>query len=504
MEINEATIADEVSVKEVSKNNNETYEQAFSRTNFSELEKIILRNLNENPASPVFNKYSKAEILTYLKDPYRYEDNLREAVIYIYGVSSIYWRIVQYFASLTDFAYVISPENLDITKAKKETLNKNRLKTIALFESMNLETQLREILTVCFREDVYYATTWLDNEKITIQQLPSKYCRVASIEDNVLNVTFDFSYFSGRNEALLEYYPPEFEKKYRIYQKERRAQRWQDLDSPASFAIKVNRDIKNYAMPPLVGTLISLYDLADYQDLLLSKTELENYALLFMKLGMTTDGQYEIPYQQAVRYFDNLASQLPEQVGAVLTPMKIEKIDFKDDGADASAAVANAENSIFTAAGVSSLLFNNPRASAAALLLSIKADQAITFAVVQSIEDALNRILKYYGFGRNFKIKFLDVSRFNRDEMADQYLKAATYGMPTISMYCAAVGLNPTEVEGLNYLENDVLNLTERFKPLRSSNTMSSSDSVTRNRVGRPRLSDDDLSDEGENSRERE
>ena len=474
----------------------------FDKRDFAKaVNKLVLRNLNEDSSTPTFYKYSKEEIMEYVKDPAKNEQALRDAVIYMYGASSKFYRIIQYFVGLTDLSYILVPKNINTeNKNVIKSLANNRLKTLTFVNSMNIKTQARDILTVCLREDVYYATCWVEKDNVTIQQLPSQYCKISSIEENVANVTFDFSYFD-RNAKYLPYYPKEFDTKYKAYQKKKRELRWQDLDSPNSFAIKANRDIKNYALPPLIGVLVSLYDLADYQDLKLTQTELENYALLVMKLGMT-DGQWDMDFKKARDFWMNLDDVMPEQVGSILSPMPIEKIDFKHSGASDTDKVAEAENSIFTEAGVSSLLFNNSKASANALQLSIKADQSLTFGIVKSIEDALNRLIGKQSFGKNFKITFIDSSPYNRKEMADQYLKAATYGIPTISMYCATVGLNPEEVENLNYLENDVLGLVNKFVPLRSSNTMSSE--AQSDEAGRPQAEDDELTDEGENSREKQ
>lgn len=484
-----------------SRNVQDTYE--LSRHDFAKAgQKVILRDLNNNPTSPTFNKYTKSDIITYLSNPANYETQLRDAVIYIDGASTKFYRIIRYFASLSDLSYIVTPYNIDVNNAKVDQLTKNRIKTINFLRSMNIKTQGREMLTVAFREDVYYATCWVESESITMQQLPSQYCKIASIEGNVCNVSFDFSYFNT-NSALLDLYPKEFTTKYNAYLKDRRGMRWQDLDSPNSFAIKVNRDIKNYALPPLIGVLMSLYELEDYKSLKLTKTELENYAILVMKLGLI-NGEFELPYQKAKDFWSNLSKVLPEEIGTVLSPMDIEKIDFNKNGAAEADRVEEAQKNIFTDAGVSTLLFNNEKASANALEQSIKADQALTFAVVKSFEDALNRMLHAQSFGKNFKITFIDSSPWNRDKMAEQYLKAATYGVPTISAYCATVGLAPEDIESISFMENDMLQIHSKLKPLQSGNSMSG-DAISAddsNTPGRPK--EETLTDAGETSREYE
>ena len=96
----------------------------------------------------------------------------------------------------------------------------------------------------------------------------------------------------------------------------------------------------------------------------------------------------------------------------MLTPMPLEKISFERSNTGDTDTIAQAEENLFTAAGVSSLLFNNSKASANALLLAIKNDQSITFGIVKSIEDAVNRFIQAQNYGKNFKVTFLDVSPF--------------------------------------------------------------------------------------------
>lgn len=469
--------------------------------NFAVLNRIITRDLNNYKSRPSFYKYTKDEVAKYLKDPYTYEKQIRDAVVYIYGVSSHFRRVIGYFAGLSDLAYIVSPYNIDPVSANPKSIKRNYNKVLKLLGSLNSRTQLRDILKVCLREDTYFGTMWVTNDSITIQHLPSDYCKISSIEGNVPNVTFDFTYFDAHPE-LVEYYPKEFNSKYEYYKKNR-AVRWIELDSPTSFAIKCNRDILDYSLPPFAGMLREVYDLEDYKDLKLTKTALENYALLVMNLPMDDEGNWQIEFSKAKDFWQNLDSVIPEEVGSVLTPMKIDKIDFEKSNTGDTDTIGQAEQNLFTAAGVSSLLFNNEKASANALLLSIKADQAVTFDIVKSIEAALNRFIQSLPYGKNWKVEFLDVSPFNRKEMGDMYLKACQYGIPMISHFCASQGLGQAEMDCMSFLENDVLNLASRFVPLRSSATMSS-DSGSGEEGGAPVKELGEISDSGEDNREAE
>lgn len=495
-----------------SKNAQAGYKQSFDFSNyiavsgkFAQLNKLITRDLNNNTSRPVFTLYSKYDIQTYLSNPYNYERQLRNAVIYIYGASCHFRRLIQYFVGLSDLAYVVEPYRIDPRKANKRTIGNNYRKVINVLSSMNIKTQVPDILTVCLREDVFYGTLWVTNDNITIQRLPSDYCQISTIEGNVPNVTFDFSYFD-LNGSMLDYYPAEFRTKYDQYQSNRTT-RWIDLDSPNSFAIKCNGDILDYALPPFAGLLRELYDIEDYKQLKEAKTALENYAMLSMKLPMDKDGNWGMDFGKAKEFWMNLDAVLPDEVGSVLSPMEIDKISFEKSNTGDTDTVSEAEQHMFSAAGVSSLLFNNEKASANALLLSIKADQAITYGIVKRVQDAINRFIQAQSYGKNFRVNFLDVSPYNRKEVGDAYLKAASFGLPTISAYAASQGIGQAELDSMSFLECSILELQKRFKPIQSSSQMSTKDlngEVATDEGGAPTKDIGEVSDSRERNSEQE
>ncbi len=110
----------------------------------------------------------------------------------------------------------------------------------------------------------------------------------------------------------------------------------------------------------------------------------------------------------------------------------------------------------------------------------------------------LNRFIRRHSFGKYFKVTFLDVSPFNRKELSDSYIKAASYGLPVISYYCAANGILQEDMDCLNFLEDDVLHIKERFLPLLNSAQSSTESADDEKKAGRPKSDIEDLSDDGE------
>lgn len=486
---------------EASKPKEERYGEIMLPEQFALMSRLILRDLNEHHGWQRFYRFTKDEIAKYLANPAQFEKQIRDACIYIYGASSHFRRIIQYFVGLSDLSYLVEPTGIDPRTANVRITNNNYRKVLELLNKMSIKTQFPKILTVCLREDVFYGTFIVTPDSITVLQLPSDYCQISTVEGNVCNVTFDFSYFSTNRLYLLDYYPEEFRIKYELYKKNGRKSRWIELDSPTSFAIKCNIDILDYAMPPFAGILREVSDLEDYKALKLTKTAIENYALLVMKLPMGENGEFDLDYNKAKDFWMNLDKVMPEEVGSILSPMDIDKISFERSNVGDTNTVADAEEDLFNAAGVSSLLFSNPKASANALLLSIKADQALTYGIVKCIEDMLNRYIQSFSYGKNFRVNFLDVSPFNRKEVGDAYLKAASYGLPTISAYAASQGIGQAELDAMSFLETDVLKLHDMFKPLQNSSQLSASDSDD---VGAPKKELGDVSDSTEKNQENE
>lgn len=469
---------------------------------YDKLIRLIWRDLNSRASHAANPIYTKEQVVKFLANPYRNEVELIKSVRYIYSISTHFRRLIQYFTSLSDFSYVITPHNINTEKVNEKTFKNNYKKTQDLLSLIEPRVKFPIILTTCLMEDVFYGTFWVTKDDVALQRLPSSHCKINSIEGGVCNVSFDFSYFD-RNLELLEYYPPEFKKKYTQYKYDK--VKWVELDSPNSFAVKYNMETLDYAMPPFAGLLREIYDIEDYKQMRLARTEVDNYAMVAMKIPLTDDGNWGIDLDKARAFWSNLDGVTPPEVGTVLTPMDLEAIRFDRSGQGELDNIHNAEQSLFTSAGVSSLLFNNEKASANALALSIKVDQAMTHSIVKNIEAVVNRLLQSMNYGKNFKVQFLDVSMFNRKEAGDAYLKACQYGIPMVSYYCASQGLTQADMESLNFLENDILNIKETFVPLRSSTNTSSEDldsMAPTDEGGRPPLEADEISESGEQNQE--
>ncbi len=460
----------------------------------SVLAKHIRRDLNsDRQARSTFNKsFKKDDVVKWLANPQKHEKQLRDLSRFLINSSLHYKRLVQYFAAMLTFDYVVDIYNhtkFDINKQDKESIKKRYIDVVNKLEIMNLKHEFSKLMSRAWTEDVVYGYEYSTKNSFFIETLDPDYCAISSIEDGVYNYAFNFQYFDKRPDGL-ERLGEEFKEKYELYQTDKKKYKWQELDSNKTICIKIT-DF-DYAIPPLAGIFEEIYALYDYKDLQLSKTELDNYLLLVAQIPYINNASQEnawaLSLDIAKEYFNLMNQVLPEQIGAILSPYgKVEsiKLDRPDKELD---AVSSAENAIYNAAGVPKLIFNSDKASGAALNKAIRGDEAWLFNVLRQFERWVNRKLKDGNKKVNFKVTFLNITHFNQGEVAEMYKTAATLGVPCKQRYCAALGLTPSDVANSLMLENDILEITDKFIPLSTSYTQSSD-----NKGGRPENKNDDI-----------
>ena len=432
----------------------------MSKVRYANLANVKIRDLvNNRDYNPTYKKYTKSQIVTYLGNPANYEVQLRQMSQYLFNISNYYRRLIQYFANMSTFSYIVVPYGIDYSKnVNLQKFKKGYYAVTAQLEKMNLRHEFSRALMVAFRDDVYYGYAWETNDSYTFQQLDADYCKISSIEDGVYNFAFNFSYFDSHRERLPNF-PPEFTTMYSAYQKDS-GLKWQELSSENSICLKVNE--QTYVpIPPFVSLFSALADIEDYRAISKDASEVNNYKALALEIPVGDDGTFLIDYDLCKEFYDMLCNVLPENIGAIMSPMKISSWDFEKSGAvSGSDDVAKAENSMWKQAGVNNILFGGGEdPSSSTLSLSTVNDQMIVFAMMRQIERWINRKLKSVSTAVKFKVNILDVTYFNRQEVHDRLVKDGQYGMPVRSAIMATSGYSPSDVENMQYLENTVLNL---------------------------------------------
>ena len=115
---------------------------------------------------------------------------------------------------------------------------------------------------------------------------------------------------------------------------------------------------------------------------------------------------------------------------------------------------------------------------------------------VMDMEEALLArpdLHKAMGFSGKLKKSLRTMTVYNRDKTIDRYLRACQNGEPMKTKLGSALGVSPSRQLGADFLENVVLKIGERWRPLQTSHTQSGS----RDDAGRPSMNIEDLSESG-------
>ena len=194
--------------------------------------------------------------------------------------------------------------------------------------------------------------------------------------------------------------------------------------------------------------------------------------------------------------------KLVDQVGAVaqLLYNDLGVIDFSNNDKTAeSNKVLKATKSLLNTAGGAQILNSADISGTTAFHAAIHSDENFAMStLLPQIEGWFNRILPYV-VSNPSTVKFFFVGRLTKDEYRKELLENAQYSLPTKLAIMTLSGINPLETLSLNHLEEDILKLGEKFNdPLKSSYTASGNDEG-----GRPTLGDDQITDDGEASRDK-
>lgn len=448
----------------------------FDKSSFG---RLVINDLSgSRMGRGLLKKYKQSEVREIIEKftLKRNQEILREISQTLFAKSPQYQRLLRYFSDMALFNHIITPIK-DIEKNSKAKVRKQFTDIGELVKMMNLKHEMQKVLRTAFKEDVFYGYIHKDKKSFYIQKMPFEICQISSVEDGVFNYSIDMGYFL-QDEKRLEGWATEIQLKYRewkvLYKRNTKISTYVELDAQNTICIKINEEMQEI-FPPFAGSFDAIFDIEAFKQLRKDKEELGNYMVLVQKLPMRNDSDDNNDFlidEDMMRFFHNMAGDtVPDNVGVITSPMEIEPIKFDKDRVD-SDGVAKAERDFWSGSGTSQLLFNADKSTSQGLLMSIKTDEEIVFGVLTQIERWINRYLNLTIKDLMFNVSILHITHYNRDEMFKMFIEAGQYGVPVKSHISATVGLSPIEMMNMAYLENDVLELNENWKPLISSHTM--------------------------------
>ena len=463
--------------------------------------------------SKTYTTYSRDSLRSYLQNPSSESNqkNLRKLSNYLYTVSHVYRRLINFKASQIKLdAWTVYPDIPLVDEISEEDILQNYDRVTKYVRNMNMKSQILKCMMQAWKGDVVYGFCYGDPEsdgEFFIHLLDPDYCKISSQQyyGGVLNFAFDFSFFQGSNSFYLDVYDPIFKKMYNKYQSDN-SLRWQELPIENTFCLKINIDNTDYPIPPLSGLLESVIALTDLQSIQDLKNEMEAYKLIYAKIdtisGTKDVDDFEIDLNLANAFYEKLQEAIPENVALAMSPMKLESIDFNSNGANDVNIISDAYENIIDANG-GIVLNHNKITNSASFKLALQFDCMDAMAPVEQINAWINLWIKNHIGETGMVVEFNNTSPYFVTDRIDQLLKVAQYGVPIKLELASLLNANPVKERGMSYMEEMLgLSNTSWNKPLVSSNVQSGNPDD--GSEGRTTKDDEPLTDEGEATRDGE
>ena len=447
--------------------------------------------------------YNRETLRTYLRNPATDSNNknLRKLSNYLYTISHIYRRMINYKAhQINCKVWSAYPIVSMFEENDEESILKEYERTVNIVTNMHMETQIYKVMLQAWKNGISYGYVYGDPEKdgsFYIHLLDPDYCKVncASFDSGVLGFLFDVSYFNG-NEDQLEYYDKEFTTLYNQFKKDNI--RWKQLPIERTICVKIDLDNLDYAIPPMSGLLESIISITDLQAAQDEIDSLQNYKLVWGKLdtikGSSNPDDFAVNLDLALAFMKKLGVDLPDNVSYGLSPMDLDVIDFKPNDASDTNVLSKAYSNLIESNG-SIVLNSNKITNSTAFKMAMKVECEDAMKPITQINAWLRLYLKYNHKVETVAVEYSDISPYFMDEEIEKYTKLAGLGLPVKTELASMIRANPQKSFGMDFLERQLLKLgTERWNnPLVSSNTQSSqADSQ-----GRPEAEEGELTDEG-------
>lgn len=426
-------------------------------------------------------------------------ETLREISNYFYEASGIYQRLCKYLAFLYRYDWFVTPfqEKKEKSSVGQSSASSNKMltdfsKVLKYLDNSDVKRLFGNIALEVMKSGSYYGCIIDMNDKFTIQQLPSAYCRSRFFRgvDPVIELDMRFfdAYFPNVQYRLkvLGMFPKEIQKAYIQYKEgklmgdfpgDKRG--WAMLDPDTTIKFSLN----NSDFPPLAGAIPSIIDLDQAQELDRKKTMQQLLKIIIQKLPLDKNGDLIFDVDEAKDIHNNAVKMLKRAVGTdVLTTFAdVEVADMQDRNSTTTMDdLQKVERTVYNNLGVSQNLFNTD--GNIALEKSISNDEATMRDLVLQFQNLLNRVIKKFNKSSyTFRADILETTIYNYKELSKMYKEHTQIGYSKM-LPQVALGHSQSSIIATAQFENNILKLADIMIPPSMSSTMSGKNGGTDNK----------------------
>ena len=400
----------------------------------------------------------------------------RKLSLYFYRTNGEYKNNIDFLATLPLYDTIVIP--VISGKGSKTQIVKEFESACKFVENLDVPNTFTHITKEWLKTGIYFGILQEDGEKVVIQDLPLDYCRSRFKDFNNLNILeFNLRYFSNiRNEQMraeaLENFPDVVKRAWHnYYDLHKTEDPWVILPAINGGVCFTHTDDQ---IPLLLSSIPDLKKLQDAVAREEKRDENELYKLLIQKMPTDKNGELVFQLEEVADIHASVASMLEgiDTVDVLTTfgDTSLESLQETSAATQSKDRIEKYRNNAYDALGRSALLFNADGSSA--LAYTIKKDEALMISFLNAYETWIKFHLneKFSRNGLSYDFEFLPTTVFNRQDIQQNYFRAAQYGYS--KMFAGvAMGIKQRDQISLMEFENDFLKMSEKMIPLQSSYT---------------------------------
>ena len=392
-----------------------------------------------------------------------------------------YKRILLYYATLLTYSGLLIPNPAFGKPLSTPHIAKRYYGALEYIDKMNFaEIMTRMSIRVLVDGAYYGVIQTFTKDKFVMLDLPTSYCRSCYLDtegDEV--VEFNVGYFDtivdeGVRKETLNTYPKIISDYYKAYHngkgKKTNGTPWLRLPTDVGICFTLFGET-----PPFLDIIPATirYDKAiDRRE----DAELEEIKkIIVQKIPHLQDGTLLFEPDEAEVIHNGTVGMMKgnKNVSVLTTYADVDSIVSKTTADNEASSLEKMLQNVYADAGVSSQIF--APLGVQAIMLSIINDISLMMILANKYARFITKVVNSL-FGNaniSFKYTIFPLSLYNKSDFITDTLKLAQNGYSYLVPAIAA-GLSQREIVNIKDLENDVLELRDKFIPLQTSYTESS------------------------------
>ena len=384
-----------------------------------------------------------------------------------------YKQIVIYYATLLNYMGLLIPNPSLGKKLSTSQIQKRYYRALDYVENMRLPTTLANCAWRAIVDGAYYGVrVEVKKDKFALLDLPSGYAcsRFKDLEGNDI-VEFDVSYFRSitdekARKTALQAYPKEVAKAFHQWNSGKRSNKWVQLpkDVGVCFPFFDGRPLFLNVIPATI----------QYDEAILTQREKEAEEIrkiIVQKIPHLNDGRLLFEPDEAFEIHSGTVGMMKgnKNVSVLTTYGDVSAIASQTTDR-AETVLTRMENNIYAQAGTSGQIFA-PTGSGS-LDASLNNDLSLMMYLANKFSTFISNTLNslFANGDVNFKYIIFPVSHYNKDKFVETSFKLLGSGYSAL-IPALGSGLGQRDLVNLKDLENDVLKLGDKLKPLSTAYT---------------------------------